>query len=478
VAARGNNGLGVAGAAYGARVMPLRALGAGGGGTTYDIDQAVRFAAGLPNDSGTLPPKRADIINLSLGGAPFDQDTQNLYNEVRAAGIMVVAAAGNQSSSTPLYPASYAGVISVGAVDAQRRLAAYSNTGSGIDVTAPGGNNSVDLNGDGFPDGVLSTGGIISNSGVNYVYSFLNGTSMAAPHVAGVLALMKSVNPGLTPADIDSLLLAGALSDDLGAPGRDDLYGHGLINAQRAVRAALEATGTSPADNPLLVASASTLNFGGTSTSLALNLQNGGKGNLDLLDLSVSQPWLQIAPVSVNAAGLGEYMVTVDRTSLTPGIFSADINAQSSVNNLAVRVLVSQGNGDVGTDVGVIYILLYDPLHDETVAQFATGSNGTDYPYRFTGIPAGEYEIVAGTDADNDLFICDAGEACGAWLTIDQPIRIQLDKDVAELDFPVEYLVSLPTTSSTAASGGTVRARQAEGEQSRGHAKKPSPKKD
>ncbi len=453
VAARGNNQLGVAGVAYNSRIMPIRALGAGGGGTSYDVDQAVRFAAGLPNDSGTLPQQPADIINLSLGGAPFSQATQNLYDQVRAAGILVVAAAGNQAGSSPGYPASYEGVIAVSAVDAQRRLAAYSSTGSTIDVAAPGGNNSVDLNGDGYPDGILSTGGTISGNGVNYGYPFLNGTSMAAPHVAGVLALMKSVNPNLTPTDIDALLIAGALSDDLGTPGRDDQYGHGIINAQRSVLAALEATGISPADNPRLAASASTLNFGSSSTTLALVLRNDGKGDLQLLGLSVSQPWLQIAPVNVDAAGLGEYRVTVDRANLSPGIYTADITAQSSINNLAVRVLVSVGSMDTAQDVGVIYILLYDPLLNETVAQRTTGSNGTNYPFRFTDIPAGEYEIVAGTDADNDLFICDAGEACGAWLTVDQPIRIKLDSDVTNLDFPVEYLVSLPTITSTEQSG-------------------------
>ena len=122
IAARGNNGLGVAGAAYSSRVMPVRALGVSGYGTSYDVDQAIRFAAGLPNDSGTLPVEPADIINLSLGGAPFSQSSQDLYNQVRAAGIMLVAAAGNEATARPVYPASYAGVISVSAVNAQRRL--------------------------------------------------------------------------------------------------------------------------------------------------------------------------------------------------------------------------------------------------------------------------------------------------------------------------------------------------------------------
>jgi serine protease len=459
VAARGNNGLGVAGTAYTSRVMPVRALGAGGAGTSYDVSQAILFAAGLPNDSGTVPQQAADIINLSLGGGPFSQATQDLFNQVRAAGVMVVAAAGNEASSLPAYPASYNGVISVSAVDAQRRLATYSNTGRHIDIAAPGGDNGADLNGDGYPDGVLSTGGTNTVNGVNYVYSFLNGTSMAVPHVAGVLALMISVNPDLTPADIDALLVRGDLSDDLGAPGRDDQYGHGLINAQRAVLAALASGGKSPADNPHLVASASTLSFGGISDTLELVLRNGGKGELALLELSASQPWLTMAPLEVGAGGLGTYRVSVDRSALQPGVYSADIVAQSSVNGLRVRVTLSVGDGSAAADVGVIYVLLYDAVLTEVVAQFTTAARQGNYHFEFSNIPHGQYEIVAGSDADNDLFICDSGEACGAWLTVDRPILIELDADTHSINFPIEYLVSLPSISAnTQAASDTRRA--------------------
>lgn len=458
VVARGGNVIGVAGSAYSAKVMPLRALGAGGGGTSYDVDQALRYAAGLDNDSGTVPQRAADIINLSLGGAPFSQTTQNLVDQLRAAGVLLVAAAGNEASAAPFYPASYNGVISVSAVDAQRRLAPYSSFGSNIDVAAPGGNNSVDLNGDGYPDGVLSTGGSLGANGINFVYSFANGTSMAAPHVAGVLALMKSANPALTPDDIDAMLAAGELGDDLGAPGWDDQFGHGIINAQRAVLAALQASGTTPADNPRLIASASALNFGRDGTSLTLILRNGGKGDLALVNLSAAEPWLQIAPVNVDQAGLGEYAVSVDRSGLAPGIYTADIIAESSLNTVTVQVLVSAGDANTGTGAGVIYVLLYDPELDETVAQFASGGNGASYPFQFTGVPAGNYELVAGTDADNDLEICDAGEACGAWLTIDQPILVELDGNLGGLDFPVEYLVNLPSANEAGTESGAGNA--------------------
>ena len=448
VAARGNNRLGVAGSAYSSRVMPLRALGTDGSGTSYDLSQAIRYAAGLANDSGTLPQKRADIINLSLSGAPFSQTTQTLYDAVRSAGVIVVAAAGNEASAAPSYPASYRGVISVSAVDGQRRLAAYSNIGPGVDVGAPGGDSSVDLNGDGYPDGVLSTDGSANGDRIDYVYTFLSGTSMAAPHVAGVLALMKSVNPALTPSDIDALLASGTLTDDVGTPGRDDLFGYGIINAQRSVLAAVEATGNSPADRPLLSASTNTLNFGSTTTTLNLVLRNGGKGDLTLESLSVSASWLQIVPVNVDAAGLGEYEVTVDRANLPAGVYAADINAQSSKNNLRIQILASEGGADTAADLGVIYILLYDPVLDDVVAQVSARSSKTGYPFQFSDILPGRYEIIAGTDADNDLFICDAGEACGAWLTTDQPIQIEVDSNIKDLNFPVGYLVTLPAANS------------------------------
>ena len=84
---------------------------------------------------------------------------QQLYDEVRARGVIVVAAAGNEATRVPQYPASYRGVLSVSAVDINRQLTGYSNFGGSIDLAAPGGNNGSDFNGDGYPDGVLSTGG-------------------------------------------------------------------------------------------------------------------------------------------------------------------------------------------------------------------------------------------------------------------------------------------------------------------------------
>lgn len=291
---------------------------------------------------------------------------------------------------------------------------------------------------------------------------------MAAPHVAGVFALMKSINPDLSPDDIDALLTGGALTEDLGAPGRDDRFGQGLINAQFAVLAALDSIGSAPADNPRLVASLGTLNFGTGTTRLSLALRNGGQGELALESIDATQPWLSVRPLDVSAAGLGEYEVAVDREGLAPGVYSADIVARSTVNTLSIRVFMSVGSGSAVSDVGVLYALLIDPVTDEVIAQSASAGAGGRYPFRFEGIEAGTYEILAGSDSDNDLFICDAGEACGAWLTIDRPVRIDLQGDLEGLDFPVEYQVALPTLSAGNAQPAGAAARRPDGSPGQG----------
>jgi serine protease len=94
------------------------------------------------------------------------------------------------------------------------------------------------------------------------------------------------------------------------------------------------------------------------------------------------------------------------------------------------------------------------------VAQFVASSSNSLYPFEFRDIPAGNYEIVAGTDTDNDLLICDAGESCGALLTIDQPVQLTLDENTSGLDFPVEYVFSLPSITGNGGKPKEVRRLQ------------------
>ena len=207
--------------------MPIR-TGNCGCGSSFDIVQGVLHAAGFSEPSGTLPLQRADVINLSLGGGGRSDAIQDIYNQVRAAGVIVIAAAGNSNTFEPSYPAAYDNVISVAAVShgpegtAQGVVrASYSNFGATVDVSAPGGQSFADANADGFPDGVLST--------VDRGYAQYNGTSMAAPHVAGVAALMRSVYEDLSPEELDQALADRTIVTDVGAAGRDDEFGAGVI---------------------------------------------------------------------------------------------------------------------------------------------------------------------------------------------------------------------------------------------------------
>lgn len=454
IAAASNNAVGVAGIAWHAKIMPLRVLGAGGG-TAYDVGQAVRYAAGLANDSGTVPPQPADIINLSLGGGPFSQASQDTYTAARQAGVVIVAAAGNDASSQLSYPASYDGVISVSAVDTERRLAPYSSFGTAIDVAAPGGNVRVDLNADGFPDGVLSTGGDDSSGSIVFTYPFFNGTSMASPHVAGVIALMKSVNSNLTPAIIDQQLALGNLTDDIGVAGRDNSFGYGLINAQKAVTTALNLGGSPPPDNPILGVTPASLNFDAATTSIEVTAQNVSTGTLQITSIASADPWITVTAVNVDANNLGTYLVTVDRTGLADGLYSGRITVQSSTGTVDVSVIMSVGNVSIGGNVGFVYLLLIDAVTGDVVDQLNPAATNGIYTFNFSNVAAGSYELVAGTDADNDLSICDAGEACGSYLTIDQPIQFDVTGDQSGLNFPIGYIVALPAPAST----GTATSR-------------------
>jgi serine protease len=215
-----NNRIGVAGVAYEATLMPVKVLNANGSGPYSTIAFGIMWAV----DNG------ADVINLSLGGSVNSPTLEYVINYAWNNGVVVVCAAGNNNVSTPFYPAAYANSISVVATDYADARAPYSNYGSTVDIAAPGGNLNVDLNGDGYGDGVLQQTCINGSDG----YYFMQGTSMASPHVAGVAAMMKSVNSSLTNAQIKSQLYSTAT--DIGAPGFDNQFGHGLLNAFEAAK--------------------------------------------------------------------------------------------------------------------------------------------------------------------------------------------------------------------------------------------------
>ncbi|MEM7366910.1 MAG: S8 family serine peptidase, partial [Pseudomonadota bacterium] len=322
IGAETDNTGGVAGVTWLGRIMALRTLGACGSGSSFDIQQALLYAAGLPNSSGTVPSQTADIVNLSLGSEFSSASEQEVYAQVRDAGVIIVAAAGNSGVRGIEFPASYQGVISVSATSILDTLAAYSTFGPAVDVAAPGGDfGTPDIDGDGRVDGVLSTDANDAPGAPLPTLEYKQGTSMAAPHVAGVIALMKGIHPELTPEDVDTLLLSGLITDDLGDPGRDERFGNGRINALKAVLAAQQlADGGELQPVPLLQVRPGILNFGQLLNQLTVQVENGGTGELSITAITASDPFIEVSTPGT-ADGLGSHTIAVNRDGLTPGVY-------------------------------------------------------------------------------------------------------------------------------------------------------------
>ena len=446
IAAKTNNSNGVAGVAWQTKIMPLRVLGTEGG-SSFDIIEAVRYAAGLSNSSETVPIQKADIINLSLGGPSFSQASQDTYDAVRAEGVIVVAAAGNENTSQLSYPASYDGVISVSATDFANSRAPYSNFGSSVDIAAPGGSQGVDLNNDGFGDGVLSTLVDDSNGSRVATLKFYQGTSMATPHVAGVFALMRAIHPAISPADIDESLAAGLLTTDLDNNGRDDLFGHGLIDALKAVQDAQKrASGdnTIPPQPAFIVSAPNHLVIENDDPEGVLVLSNIGDETSSITGFTDDASWLSVAPDGVDANGLGTYRITINRNGLTDSSYLGVITFNwGASRSLQVQVSMTVGNVIVEGEAGTIYMLLIDSTNEVVNQASAVASGNGMFDYSFTSVLPGSYRIIGGSDVDNDAFICQLAEACGGYPTINEVGTVEVsNSNITGLNFVVDILAN------------------------------------
>jgi serine protease len=237
IAAVTNNGSGVAGVAYNAKVVPVRVLGKCGGYTS-DIADGIVWASGGTVASIPANANPARVINMSLGGSgACDTTTQNAINSARSRSTVVVVAAGNSNANAANFsPASCSGVITVAATNRSGGRAYYSNYGSVVAVAAPGGDMRSSA-----ANGILSTlnAGATAPGADNYAY--YQGTSMATPHVVGVVALMLAKNSALTPDEVATRLKASTRA----FPATCSQCGTGIVDASAAVDAAAGG-GTTP----------------------------------------------------------------------------------------------------------------------------------------------------------------------------------------------------------------------------------------
>lgn len=239
VAQTTNNSLGVAGMAFNCTIIPVQVLNYQGSGSSFDLADGIDWAR----------THGADVMNMSLSSSSPMPTVEAAIEDAYNSDIVVVAATGNNGNSSINYPAKYSEVIAVGSVQYDATRSPYSNYGTGIELVAPGGNTSVDQNGDGFADGVLQMTYEHCNDGTNladvtsFSFWFWQGTSMASPHVAGLVGLMISHGAGGVE-DIRTMLHGTAT--DLGSSGYDTEYGYGLINCLGALSSVT--IGTEPDD--------------------------------------------------------------------------------------------------------------------------------------------------------------------------------------------------------------------------------------
>lgn len=229
VAAVTNNGVGVAGIAPNAKIQPVRVLGCGGG-TFVDIQDAITWASGGTVAGVPANATPAKVINMSLGGSgSCPSGLQTAINNAVSRGTVVVVAAGNSNANAQNFtPANCANVVTVASVNRNGARAWYSNYGAVVEIAAPGGDTTGNA-----ANGVLSTlnAGVSSPGADSYAY--YQGTSMAAPHVAGVSALILANRPTWTPAQVLTQLQSTARN----FPGVCNLCGSGIVNAAKAVPA-------------------------------------------------------------------------------------------------------------------------------------------------------------------------------------------------------------------------------------------------
>ncbi|WP_082036134.1 S8 family peptidase [Bacillus sp. B-jedd] len=206
IASETNNGLGVAGITWFNKIMPVKAMGKDGYGTTFDIAKGIYWAT----DNG------AKVINLSLGNYQPSRALKEAIDYAHKRDVVIVAAAGNDHSRQPTYPASYPQVLAVSAVDHDGGLAEFSNYGTYVDVAAPGV--------------------YIPSTYFRSRYAALSGTSMASPHVAGLAGLIRSENPKLSNRQVARIIKKSAA--DTGLKGPDAQFGSGIIDVNRALQMA------------------------------------------------------------------------------------------------------------------------------------------------------------------------------------------------------------------------------------------------
>ena len=476
------NSIGITGVAPGAGLIGIKV---GHNVTTElcgaivgDVSNAILYAAGLPNSSGSVPSTPADVINLSLGGRLQSPAITSAIQQAVAQGVIVVAAAGNDGAPVASFPAATENVIAVAATDALEQKAFYSSFYPQVDIAAPGGDVTADQNGDGFNDGVIA--GIAAVDGLDFksTWAGYHGTSMASPTVAGGIALMKGIAPELTQDDIEAMLAAGDLTVDIGTTGFDNETGFGLMSLPRMIESAVQfsgggGTGANPDAATVTTSTPASLDFGPTLNQITLNLVRLGNDAVSVVSLEGSDTLLLpdgTFPVTFNGPGttdgFGEYTFVLDRSTLSAGAISGTISfslSDGSTYIVPVSAInqVSQGLATTGAIFFIIERLNSEGVFENTNEDVVFSDGVSGQVITSPGLAEGNYRFVFGTDADNDFFICDQGELCGTlpFNNFGFDSSFPLNRNLAEANFFLQDVANVALSSFDGTSLPAIQAR-------------------
>lgn len=384
-----NNAIGTAGVAFNCSIMPIKVLDSGGSGTHTDIANGIYYAS----NNG------ASVINMSLGGSTGSITLENAVAYAYNAGVTIVCSSGNDGAATAGYPAAYdAYCIAVGATRYDEAVAYYSNGGPSLDLTAPGGDVTVDLNGDGYGDGVLQQ--TFGSTPTDWGYWFYQGTSMAAPHVSGVAALLISNGAATTPDEVREILQSTA--EDKGSDGWDPAYGWGIVDAYAALNYAHVPNNPPVADagGPYTGTEAIAVSFDGSHS-----YDPDGDTLTCMWDFGDGATGAGITQSHVYTAG-GEYTVTL---VVNDGKVNSEIASTTAtiaeVSNSPVADAGPDQSATVGQTVTMDGSASYDPDSDGSIISYSwnfgdnTTASGLTTTHAYAS--AGTYNVIL-TVTDND----------------------------------------------------------------------------
>jgi len=393
---------------FGIGVVPVRVLGADGTGFVSDITQGLLYAGGLPNGSGLTYAESTPIkvINMSLGstGSTCSGGYQGAINDLYERNISIVSSSGNSGTQVYGSPASCNNVISVAATEATGNRANYSTFNDLVDIAAPGGDLGADANADGYSDGVLAFGS-------NEDLAFFQGTSMASPHVAGAIGILYALVPELLSTQVDALIIDGHLTDDIGEEGKDNEFGYGLLNINKAVTRIIDEEGL---DFTYGSISPGTINLGKQLNSYDIDITKVGDGELSVSSLENDIPSaITISQIDVDDSGFGKYRLNLDRSLLPDGLYSTRTKVTFSNENVQTSTATLQiGDDRERPYVEYVSTYLWQIDEDAGVRRLYFGADGemTDGTITFNAndIPDGLYTYWFFSKLDN--FIIDVGE--------------------------------------------------------------------